>query len=155
MRKRLAMWSVANSFSPLNLLNPFKFTLFYISCSWVGTRIDVSRIFHILIKTPLASLCVWQPPRCKEDLQVNNVSLKVGGVVCSGISWESLEAALMGEGMNVLYKISQTRCSLIIQILKVTQIYIRWRGKHRSVRVQIGIHVAQVYGIFVKQLCRP
>lgn len=56
-----------------------------------------------LIKKPLASLCVSQPPRCKADLQVDeDISLKEGGVVCPELSWGSLEAVLLGEGINGL-----------------------------------------------------
>ena len=62
---------------------------------------DVSRIAQSIIKGPLASLCESQPPRHKADFQVDkNLSLKAGGELCSGLSWGSLEAVLLGEGIN-------------------------------------------------------
>ena len=46
-------------------------------------------------------LYVCQSPRPEEDLQVDkDISLKVGGVVSSGLSWGSLEAVFLGEGVN-------------------------------------------------------
>ena len=50
-----------------------------------------------------ASLFESQPLRCKKDLQVGpdkGISLNEGGVVCSGLSWGSLEAVLLGKGIK-------------------------------------------------------
>ena len=40
---------------PLNLVDLFKFTLLWLSCSWVSTGTDVSRMSHSFIKRSLAS----------------------------------------------------------------------------------------------------
>ena len=51
----------------------------------------------------LASIFESQPLRCKKDLQVGpdrGISLNERGVVCSGFSWGSLEAVLLGEGIK-------------------------------------------------------
>lgn len=45
---------------------------------------------------------MWiRPTRHKEDIQVDqDISVTVGGVVCLGLSWGSLEAVLLEEGIN-------------------------------------------------------
>lgn len=36
----------------------------------------------------------------KEDIQVDNISTKVGGVVCAGFALGSLRAVFLGKGIN-------------------------------------------------------
>lgn len=91
--KKLLIWSADTFSGPLNLVY-LLFTLFWLSCSWV-TREDFWRESWSwsLIRRSLAYLCESQPPGCKEDLQVrpdNDISLKVGGVVRSRISWRKV-----------------------------------------------------------------
>lgn len=99
--KRVAIWSVANSSSPPNIVYLFKFTFFWLSCSWLSTGIDVSKISWSLIRRPLVSLCVSHPARHKENLQVDtDISLKNGRILCLGLSWVILETVLLGESIN-------------------------------------------------------
>lgn len=102
---RLLTWSAANCPSPPNLIYLFTFALFYLPCSWVSTWANVPRASwsQSLKRRSLASIFESQPLRCKKDLQVGpdkGISLNEGGVVCSGFSWGSLEAVLLGKGIK-------------------------------------------------------
>lgn len=80
-RKRLAIWSAANSSSSsLYLVALFKFNLSSFSCLWVNTKADVSRISQSRInERSLASLCASWPPGHKKDCQEDkDRSLKHG-----------------------------------------------------------------------------
>lgn len=99
--KRLIVWSLDNSSSPLNFVDLIEFILFWISWSWVSTRTDVSRISHSLIKRLLASLYVSQVPRYKEVLEVDKaMSLKLERAICSELFWGSKETIVLGGGIT-------------------------------------------------------
>lgn len=82
------------------------------------------------MKTPQNSLCKSQPLQLKKDLQIDkDIFLKVGGRLCSDLSWSSLEAVVLKKDKLFIRKFPSIQYPQIVQILIVPQICNRQKSE--------------------------